>query len=315
VVVTGGAGFIGSHLVKRLVDSGRQVRVVDDLSRGKLSNLDGLAREDYDLEISDLRSRECAKKVTSDADVVFHLAARVGNVPYLHGSREAELKAFQGNLQIDANVFSACIEFDVKRIVYASSVSVYPSDLQHQIGARFSEDDITSIEPDGGYGWAKLMGEYQLGLMEATVGVARIFSIYGACMSLDDSAQAVAMLCKKAARYPREPFIVWGSGKQTRDYLHVSDCVEALLLLEKHGGTVNVGSGHALSVGELAEKIVQVSHKPIQVEYDPSKPTGMMSRTADISKLKSMGWKQKMSLDDGLKETYSWVQSQCNLDR
>jgi nucleoside-diphosphate-sugar epimerase len=95
-------------------------------------------------------------------------------------------------------------------------------------------------------------------------------------MLLDDSARAVAMLCRKAVEYPTKPFVVWGSSDQAQDYLYVSDCIDALLLLEKHGGTVNVGSGRATRIGELAEKIVNISGKHVRIQYDALMPTGLI---------------------------------------
>jgi len=319
VCVTGGAGFIGSHLVKRLVDKDRDVVVADDFSIGRISNLEGLGltirQKQLSVEHCDLRKYADAVKAVSGSEVVFHLAARVGNIPYLHSGKEAELQAFQDNTQIDINIFKACQEQKVKKIIYTSSVSIYPHKLQLTSDAVLSESDaqFTSYskdcEPEGGYGWAKVLGEYQLSLMDCHVGIARVFCSYGPNMLLDDSARAVAMLCRKVVEYPTKPFVVWGSGDQTRDYLYVSDCIDALLLLEEHGGTVNVGSGRATRIGELAEKIVEISGKHVRIQYDASKPTGLIGRTADISKLKALGWKQRVSLEEGLKKMYGWVQS------
>jgi len=111
---------------------------------------------------------------------VYHLAARVGGIDFLHGNSKAELEALQSNLAIDVNVFRACREVGVKKIVYASSVSVYPIDRQQKIGVIFKEEDIYPINPKGGYGWAKLVGENQLRMMEECKAAvaARIFK-YG----------------------------------------------------------------------------------------------------------------------------------------
>jgi len=154
--VTGGAGFIGSHLVKRLLDEGRDVVVADDFSRGSVLNLLDLGAR-LDCPRVDLRDYRRALEVVEGADVVYHLAARVGSVEYLHGSELAELRALQDNLVIDANVFRACIERKVRKIIYASSVSVYPIDLQEKLGAIFKEDDLRYCNPEGGYGCAKAL--------------------------------------------------------------------------------------------------------------------------------------------------------------
>jgi nucleoside-diphosphate-sugar epimerase len=319
VVVTGGAGFIGAHLVKRLLDDGRDVVAVDDLSRGSPQNLKDLDIPLNLLVRADLKDYRQALEAVKGADTVYHLAARVGSVEYLHGSEQAELKALQENIVVDANVFRACMEAGVKRIVYASSVSVYPIDIQHKPGVVISEDDLTYYNPEGGYGWAKLLGEIQLSWMkDVDIGIARIFTAYGPCEPLDETAHAVPALIRKAIRYPEEDFIVWGTGEQTRSFMYVSDCVEALVRLEEEASNpplvVNVGSDKPTTIRELAEKIVEISGKNIEVKYDPSKPIGPLSRTADITKAgKVLGWSPKVSLEEGLRKTYAWAEKKLRV--
>lgn len=321
-IVTGGAGFIGSNLVKALLDRGREVVIVDDFSRGNSLNLSDLGIK-ADCQEVDLRDFAQTLKVIQGAETVFHLAARVGSINWLHGSEMAELEAFQTNLLIDTNTFRACIQNRVKKIIYASSVSVYPIHLQNRHDVVFSEDDCPIpakgsktpiINPEGGYGWAKLMGEIQLHwIKDIQVGIARIFNIYGENGALGESAHVVVALMSKAIRYPEEEFIVWGDGKQSRDFLYVQDCVEALLLLEEKVSTpsvvVNIGSGKAVTIGSLAEQIIKISGKKIQPKYDPNKPVGPISRTADITKAKAiLGWQPKVNLEEGLRRTYIWLE-------
>jgi len=323
-VVSGGAGFIGSHLVRRLVDEGRHVAIIDDFSRGSRANLLDLGvglTDHVQIEKFDLRSgvNELSSMIAG-ADTVFHLAARVGSVDYLHGSNLAELIAFQDNVRIDANVFDVCREVGVKKIVYASSVSVYPMNSQSSLGAIFGEKDMKYQNPDGGYGWAKLLGEYQLGLMKDTkISIARIFSIYGPCAALDETAQAIPALIRKAVKYPTENFVVWGTGRQSRDFTYVSDCADALLLLEKNAENppfiANVGTGASTSIGDIARRIVSISGKAIPMRFDENKTTGTVSRTSDTRKLLSLGWKPKVTLDEGLKLTYEWLEKRYRSER
>lgn len=663
VVVTGGAGFIGSHLVRRLIDDGRDVVAVDDLSRGSLENLKDLNVPLSLLVRADLRDYGQALDAVKGADVVYHLAARVGSVEYLHGSELAELRALQDNLVIDANVFRACIQHSVRKIVYASSVSVYPIDLQQKIGVLLSEDDLRYYNPEGGYGWcvsgstrvitydglkqiqyikpledfvlskdgkwhrvlavhrrkllpserfilfkpskgpafwitpshqiltsegwmevsqvipykpgkggytkllepiphiledpapekldfrykgyksiivcnrdfwkligfwlaegsltpfsglfanpgyitlaqknrhvlekyldmvkkldidpdakingpskscgvyvlrfwheglwrwlrdnfmtrlhrrknvrektvplwlaslpesdfmsffegwyegdgshetdpsrkalrvstsseylagrmyvvmrsrgincslsirrtyakdnyviswlgsnyqnnghfinkvygnytkeayaydlevegensyslpgciihnSKLLGEIQLGWMKnVDIGIARIFTAYGECEPLDETAHVVPALIRKAITYPKEDFVVWGTGDQTRSFMYVSDCVEALIRLEEKASNppliVNVGSNEPTPIRILAEKIVKISGKDVEIKFDPSKPIGPLSRTADITRArKVLGWNPKVSLDEGLRMTYTWAEKKLS---
>ena len=206
------------------------------------------------------------------------------------------------------------METKVRKIVYASSVSVYPIDLQQRPGACLSEDDLRYYNPEGGYGWAKLLGEIQLGWMrDIAIGIARIFNIYGPCAALGKSAQVIPALIQKAIMYPEVDFVVWGSGDQTRPFTYVSDCVDALLRLEVSASNpplvVNIGSDDSVPVRVLAEKIVEISGKNITMRYDPSKPTGPMGRTANICRARSLrGWSRRVELEDGLRRTYAWIQ-------
>ncbi len=312
-LVTGGAGFIGSRLVKRLVDAGRPVIVVDDLSRGNARNLTGLGVQ-AELRNIDLRDYRHTLEALEGVETVFHLAARVGSVEFLHGSDVAELLALQTNLVIDANVLRACLEKGVRRLVYASSVSVYPIDRQRSYDAVFSEDDLRYVSPEGGYGWAKFLGEVQLQWMRGVgIGIGRIFSIYGEGEEPNEDAHVVPALIRKAVLYPREKFEVWGDGNQTRDLLHVDDCVDALMQLEAIASSppviINIGSGEALPVKVMVGKIIAISGKTIRPAYDPTKPVGPLSRTADVSKARTLlGWQPRVGLEEGLVRTFRWVE-------
>jgi GDP-D-mannose 3',5'-epimerase len=311
-VVTGGAGFIGSHLAKRLVDGGRKVVVADDFSRGRAQNLLDLGVP-FDPRPVDLRDYQQVLEALNGAESVFHLAARVGSVEFLHGSEMAELLALQTNLTIDANVFRACLQRGVKTLVYASSVSVYPIDLQQSYDVVLAEDDLRYINPEGGYGWAKLLGEIQLQWMRGlNIGIARIFNIYGKGEEPDENAHVVPALIRKAVLYPQEEFRVWGDGNQTRDLLYVADAVEAVLRLEAEAAcppvVVNIGSGEALPVKALVEKVIKISGKAIEPIYEPTKPVGPLSRTADVGRAKALlGWERDVSLEEGLRQTFAWA--------
>ena len=311
-VVTGAAGFIGANLVRKLLGLGRDIRCVDNISRGKSRNLEGLP---VDIVYADLRQYDQALKALDGADIVYHLAARVGSIDFLHGSSKAELEALQSNLAIDVNVFRACREVGVKKIVYASSVSVYPIDRQQKLDAVFKEEDIYPINPEGGYGWAKLIGEIQLGMMEeCRSSAARIFNAYGEYCEYEDTAQVVPALIRKAIRYPEEEFVVWGDGSQTRNLIYIHDCIDALLKMEEKASypplILNVGNEKTTTIKELAETIVKVSGKKIEITYDKSKPVGPLSRIPSIKRVvEKLEWKPYTSLEDGVRSTYKWIES------
>jgi len=315
VVVTGGAGFLGSHIVKRLVEDRRDVSIVDDFSSGSRQNLAdlGVRRK---CSVGDLRGYEFAKESLRGAETVFHFAAEVGSVSYLHGSNARELAALQSNLMIDANVFKACLENGVRTVIYASSVSVYPFDEQLGSHTQFREEDAErKVNPEGGYGWAKYVAEKQLSLMpDVSCGVARIFHAYGKNIYLKpDRSQVIASLIRKAVRYPAEDFVVWGDGSQRRCFVYIEDALDALMRLEKHvrergSLTVNVGSTEETTVRDLAERIVILSKKDIPMKFDDSKLTGALNRTPNLDRAKRvLGWSPTTSFSKGLEETFEWA--------
>ena len=327
-VVTGGAGFIGSNLTRMLLDQGRHVIIADDFSRGSRLNLSDLDIQ-IDYQKVDLKDYSQALKVTKGADTVFHLASRVGSVDTLHGSEMVELATLQNNLIIDTNTFRACIKNGVKKIVYASSVSVYPIHLQTRPNAVFTEDDcltpdgeteIPISNPEGGYGWAKFLGEIQLSWMKGVkVGIARIFSIYGENGALGDHPHVVLSLISKAIRYPEEEFIVWGDGKQSRDFLYVKDVCRGLIKLEEKASNppiiANLGGDKAVSIEELAEKIVRISEKGMKIKFDTTRPSGPNSRTSNITKARRiLDWEPQFSLEEGLKQTYEWALKRLKIE-
>jgi len=316
VAVTGGAGFIGSHIVERLLDDGREVSIIDDLSSGSVQNLADLGIKQKCV-VGDLRSYEFARESLQRANAVFHFAAEVGSVSYLHGSNARELAALQSNLVIDSNVLRACLENNIETIIFASSVSVYPFDEQLGPDARFKEEDSERrVNPEGGYGWAKYIAEKQLSLMPDTVyGIARIFHAYGKNIYLKpDRSQVIASLISKASRYPAEDFVIWGDGNQRRCFVFIEDALDAIMRLEEfvraQGNlTVNIGSTEEVTVKELSDLIIRISGKDIRPRFDKSKPVGALRRVPDLKRAESLlGWKPTTSLPVGLKETFEWAE-------
>ena len=163
------------------------------------------------------------------------------------------------------------------------------------------------------------MGEYECelaqneGLIEA--GILRLHNVYGPpCETSSNRSQVIPALCRKAIRFPEEDFIVWGSGSQRRAFVYVDDVVDALVAMLDRGlgvGAVQIGPTNSYSISEIAEKIIKLSDKPITPKYDVTKPEGDKDRAADASKAERiLNWSPKVGLDEGLKKTYSWIESE-----
>jgi UDP-glucose 4-epimerase len=314
VLVTGGASFIGSHLVERLVEHGADVLVVDDFSSGKREHLSSLG-EDRILEL-DLADRAATLAGLPECEVVFHLAAVHGGRGFIEGFPDRILV----NLAIDNAVYEACRLAGTGRVVYASSACVYPTILQaseqdcpmlaeHQAGFDRPGDAFA----EGAYGWCKLMGEFQLDQVARSAGftgaAARIFSAYGE--RENETHAVIALIAKALLRL--DPFPVWGTGAQVRNFTHVADTVTGLLLLGALDDrvpfrAVNIGSSSYCTILELLDLLfVMVDWRPEQIESEPWRAVGVASRASDNTLVQALfGWEPSTSLEDGLRRTLSW---------
>jgi nucleoside-diphosphate-sugar epimerase len=183
--------------------------------------------------------------------------------------------------------------------------------------AALSEAQTYPAEPESSYGWSKLMGEYEAELARASgalnIGLLRLHNVYGPNVSFDfGRAQVIPSLIRRAIRHPEEPFIVWGSGRQYRDFIYVDDVIDALLLLRTRGlncGVIQVGSEIATTIAQVAEIIIAISGKEIVPYYDTNKPQGDRGRVAICNRAKDiLGWHAKTDLARGLASTYKWME-------
>jgi nucleoside-diphosphate-sugar epimerase len=318
ILVTGAAGFIGSHVAQRLEQDLRtRLVLVDDFSRGKKEYLKYLGVTTKCDEM-DLRDPDMAYVATLGVDTVYHTACRIGGMQFLHGSPEAELNALQDNLLIDTNLFKACIENGVKRIVFTSSVSVYNTEYQYASdNATFKETDFGHLKfsPEGGYGYAKALAEKQLSWlsdMGIKVGIARIFKSYGACDDYsEESGQVVCSLFRKALT--QNHLDVWGSGEVKRCLLYIDDLIDGLIRLAKWDGslTVNLGAKEQTKISELAKLVVKTTGKKMPIVYNVTHSEGPLSRIPDLTRAKEMlGWEPTTPLDIGLRKTLEWMKTQ-----
>ena len=324
ILVTGGVGFIGSWLVEALVRLGSDVYVVDNLWRGSLENL---KKEDgtYWIPLAshfifgDLREYHVALSacLQSKPDLVFHLADIVAGIDFVFSN---EPFLFRANILINTNMFSAVQEAGIKRLVYLGTACSFPQKLQAKPGGiPLVEDQIYPADPESAYGWSKLMGEYESDLLAKNsgiqLGILRLHNVYGPRSILSKKrSQVIPSLIRKAVRYPEEEFIVWGSGKQARDFVFVGDVVDAILRLPLKGmdkGAIQIGTAQETTVAELASMIVDVSGKDIPIRFAPEKPEGDGGRSGNYTKAQEiLGWDVFTPLKDGLRQTYDWAKNE-----
>lgn len=324
ILVTGGAGFIGSWLVEALCRLGSDVYVVDNLWRGSLENLrkeDGtcwIQPSDHFL-LGDLRDYHVALSACLKAkpDIVYHLADIVAGIDFVFGN---EPFLFRSNILINTNTFSAVKEAGIGSIIYVGTACSYPKVLQKKPGGiPLLEEQIYPAEPESAYGWSKLMGEYEATLLaedaNLQTGILRLHNVYGPRSILSvKRSQVIPSLIRKAIRYPDEEFIVWGTGKQARDFVFVGDVVDALLRLPLKGmcqGPIQIGTAKETTIAEVASIIVKISGKQIPIYFDTEKPEGDGGRSGNFEKAKRiLGWDVFTPLEAGLKETYDWANLQ-----
>lgn len=310
VLVTGGASFIGSHLVDALVERGAIVRVVDDLSSGKLENIQGhLDVGRIEFIKADLRNPVVAQRAVEGISIVFHLAADHGGRGYV----DLHQAACATNLMLDGIIFRACYHASVDKVVYASSGCVYPNYLQTDPNEILclTEDMVgPPYDADNMYGWAKLMGEMTLRAYYEDWGMksasCRYFTVYGE-RGVENHA-VIAMIAR--AFVGQNPFVVWGTGEQVRNWTHVSDIVRGTILTAEKiddGTAVNLGTMERTRVIDAVKEVLRYTGHKAEIELHPEMPTGPYNRVADNSLAKKLlAWEPEIKLEEGLHRTIDW---------
>ena len=297
ILVTGGAGMIGSNLVKKLVKDGFEVFCCrQSLERKKREYLFSEGSEmvipNDNFHCLDLKDYDNCIKVTNKIDIVVHLADVVAGINYV--SNESSL--FRSNVLINSNVLNACIENHVKKYIYAGTACSYPKSKQSVTDPDpFKEEEVYPAEPESAYGWSKLMGEYEaeLAFKEKLIDIEilRLHNVYGSPAELDPSkSQVIPALCKKAIEQNNLELIVWGSGRQKRAFVHVDDIVDgfvkAINKTSNFSGVIRLGPNFSTSIAEIAERIVSQTEKKITIKFDKSKPEGDFDRMANNTRAK-----------------------------
>lgn len=311
VLVAGGAGFIGSHLVEELLRRGEgvQVTVADQFSKRRHENL-ALVAGKVRLVDADFRSLESCLEACQGQEVVLNLAARVGGIEY---NRTHQGTMFRDNMLIACQLTEAARLSSVERMLVVSSACVYPR--SSTIPTPETEGFKDSPEPtNAGYGWAKRMAEVlaqgyreEFGLRTAIV---RPYNAYGPRDRFDEADSHVIAALIRRVFSGESPMKVWGDGAQSRAFLYVSDAARGMLeVCEKHAESdpVNLGTDEEVTIRRLAETIVRLSGQKVALDFDASKPSGQQRRNCDTTKARAtVGFKAEVGLEEGLRRTIEW---------
>lgn len=308
-LVTGGAGFIGSHLVTRLIQDGVQVRVLDNLVTGSLANLAHVA-DQFEFIRGDVRDAEVVRRAIDECDVVFHQAA-LASVPM---SIENPIATHEACVTGTVNVLNAARLNGVRRVVYAGSSSAYgDSPVMPK-----KEDQVPEVLSP--YAAAKLAGEYYCQSFAASYDLEvvrlRYFNVFGPRQDPKSPYSAVIPLFASALLDGRRPKI-FGTGAQSRDFVNVKNVVEANLLAAivpgVSGKVYNVASGKSISVLDLLKLICQELNVPFDPEFHPPRTGDVLHSWADISAIHNdLGYEPRVTLEEGLKETLDYYRQTAN---
>ncbi len=310
ILVTGAGGFIGHHLVRYLKKKGYWVRGVD-IKEPEYSS----KNEADEFLLLDLRYYDNCLKATEGVDEVYALAADMGGMGFItfHTS-----DVLYNNVCINANTAEAAKQNKVKKIFYASSACAYPGFKQETTDVTaLKESDAYPAMPDSEYGWEKLFSErlYKSYGNFYEVRIARYHNIFGPEGTYQgERAKAPAQLCTKLSlAHDGDSVEVWGDGKQTRSFCYIDDCLDGTynLMQSDFKDPLNIGSDRLVSIDDMVDIISNIANKKVQKNYDLSKPQGVRGRNSDNTLCKEvLHWEPKVSLEEGLKSTYHWIEKQ-----
>ena len=310
ILVTGAGGFIGHHLVNRLVDEGNHVRGVDI----KYPEFEATTAQEF--ELLDLRYWDNCLEATKNIDIVYNLAADMGGIGYITAYL-ADIA--RNNILINSHMLEASRVNGVKRFLFSSSACIYPQYKQDSPDVTpLKEEDAYPADPEPGYGLEKLFTEelckYYWNDYQFETRIVRFHNVYGPLGTYEGGKEkAPAAICRKIALASKSGEIeVWGDGNQTRSFIYIDDCVEGLVRImnSEIREPLNLGTDRLVTITELVEIVAKIASKNIVQKYDLSKPQGVRGRNSDNTKLRELlDWEPQIPLEVGLRDTYIWIES------
>lgn len=317
ILVNGAGGFIGGHMVTRLKTEGHWVRGVD------LKHHEFCPSSADEFIVGDLSDQRVMADVMDGVDEVYQFAADMGGAGYIFtGEHDADV--MHNSASINLNTLHFGVKAGVKRFFYSSSACMYPEYNQTDPqNPKCSEESAYPAAPDSEYGWEKLFSErLYLSYMRnygAHVRIARFHNIFGPQGTWTGGKEkAPAALCRKIAEAPHGGEIeIWGDGLQTRSFLYIDECIEAVrrLVESDFTGPVNIGSEEMVTINQLAEMIMEIARKKVSIKHIPG-PLGVRGRNSDNRLIsEKLGWKPSRPLTEGLRKTYDWIQKRVEASR
>jgi len=315
ILVAGGGGFIGGHLVADLIRrGGARVRSVDIKPLGQWHQVSEAAEN----VVADLKDAANCRMACRGASEVYNLAAEMGGMGFIENNRALCMLSVLINTQL----LLAARDAAVDRYFYASSACVYNADKQKSTQAvPLREEDAYPAMPEDGYGWEKLFSERMCRHFREDFGlptrVARLHNVYGPHGAWQGGREkAPAAICRKvieAQQTGREEIEIWGDGNQTRSFMYIDDCLKGIDLLI-HGGVeepLNVGSSELVTINGLVDIVEEIAGIRLKRRYDLSAPKGVAGRNSDNTKLQAhFGWQPSIPLRVGMEKTYAWIHQQ-----
>lgn len=308
ILVLGSSGFIGSNLVSKLINEGHYVNGID-IQLPQYSRPDVFHSRDLRFDGEDVFGRR-------KWDEVYVLACLMGGMGFIGDEKKYGYDIGVGSTQIVTNSIKWIINnCPHAKIFYSSSACVYNQELQTKSNVvALKEDDAIPASPDLLYGWQKLFSEFLFMTCGLDVRIARFHNIFGKWGTYEGGKEkAPAALCRKVA-IAKDEVEVWGTGQQTRSFLHIDECLEGveILMNSNYKKPINIGSDELVSINQLAEMVIGISGKNLSVKNIDG-IVGVQGRNSDNTLIeKELGWRPTKKLYEGLKQTYSWINQQVN---
>ena len=318
ILVVGAGGFIGGHLVKKLLANGNQIVCCDIKPKEYWFQDFDETENHYAMDMKDIIN---CRKVSNGVNYVFNMACNMGGMGFIENNKAECMQS----VLINTNLLVACNEHKVEKYFFSSSACAYNVDKQQQSFIEgLKEDDAYPANPEDGYGWEKLFSERMCRhFMEdygIQVRIARYHNIYGPYGTYDGGREkAPAALCRKiiqAKKENTESIDVWGDGEQTRTFLFIDECIEGTLKLfeSDYSEPMNIGSDEQVSINQMIDIIREIAEiEKLNKNYQLDKPKGVRGRSSNNELIKKvLNWSYQMSLKEGLTKTYKWIENEMS---